>query len=226
LADGNRARRARFPVPDADSASRSLRRGAPSFSSRLRGCRFASELAYRSHVAHSRAPALSEGPLCCALFERDCKLTSGALMRSALTEIPSPPVLHRTCSAKFRRLARSSEQGAALLRSCWNSHVLHNAIVRTATMITHNALCAPSTAASNEGRDEHLLKVKVHWMFAVSAVTGIPVPYPFAPLNHFTVPFSLTDKTPFNFLLGGCSPDPRIVAPVRPKPLKEAGRTS
>src|SRR5438874_13166432 len=22
-------------------------------------------------------------------------------------------------------------------------------------------------------------------------------PYPFAPLNHFTVPFSLTDKTPF-----------------------------
>src|SRR5215471_6525740 len=92
LADGNRARRARFPVPGADSASRSLRRGAPSFSLRLQGCRFASELAYRSHVAHNKEPAFPEGPLCCALFERDCKLTSDALTRSASTEIPSPPV--------------------------------------------------------------------------------------------------------------------------------------
>jgi hypothetical protein len=33
LARGNRAQRARFPVPRADSASRSLRRGAPSFAS-------------------------------------------------------------------------------------------------------------------------------------------------------------------------------------------------
>src|SRR5579864_4825444 len=92
LADGNRAQRARFPVPGADSASRSLRRGAPSFSLPLQGCPFASELAYHSHVAHSREPVLSEGPLCCALFGRDCKLISGALTRSALTEITSPPV--------------------------------------------------------------------------------------------------------------------------------------
>src|ERR1700758_4815984 len=104
LADGNRARRARFPVPGADSASRSLRRGAPSFALRLQGCRFASELAYHSHVAHSREPVLSEGPLCCAFFGRDCKLTSDALTRNASTEIPSPPVSHRTCSAEFRRL--------------------------------------------------------------------------------------------------------------------------
>jgi hypothetical protein len=118
LADGNRALRARFPVPGADSASRSLRRGAPLFSLRLQGCRFASELAYHSHVAHSREPVLSRGPLCCALFGRDCKLTLDALTRSALTEIPSPPVSHRICSAEFRRLARSSEQVVALLRSC------------------------------------------------------------------------------------------------------------
>src|SRR5262249_53978296 len=96
LADGNRARYARFPVPGVDSASRSLRRDAPSVSLPPQGCRFASELAYRSHVAHSKEPALSEGPLCCVLFGRDCKLTSDALMRSASMEIPSPPVLHRT----------------------------------------------------------------------------------------------------------------------------------
>src|SRR5262249_41054703 len=53
LPDGNRAQRARFPVPGADSASQSLHRGAPSFSSRPRGCGFASELACRSHVAES-----------------------------------------------------------------------------------------------------------------------------------------------------------------------------
>ena len=34
LADGNRAPRARFPIPGADSASQSLRRGAPSFALR------------------------------------------------------------------------------------------------------------------------------------------------------------------------------------------------
>ena len=33
-------------------------------------------------------------------------------------EIPNPPVLHRTGSAEFRRLARSSEPVVALLRSC------------------------------------------------------------------------------------------------------------
>ena len=118
LVDGNRARRARFPVPDADGASRSLRRDAPSFSSRPQGCRFASALAYRSHVAHSREPVLAEGPLCCVLFGRDCKLTSDALPRSALTEIPSPPVSHRICSGESRRLGYSSEQVVALLRSC------------------------------------------------------------------------------------------------------------
>jgi len=118
LADRNRAQRAQFPVPGVDNASRSLRRGAPSFSLRQQGCRFASELAYHSHVAHNREPVLSEGPLCCALFGRDCKLTSDALTRSALREIPIPPVSHRICSAELRRLARSSEQVAALLRSC------------------------------------------------------------------------------------------------------------
>ena len=118
LVDGNRAQRARFPVPGADSASRSLRRGAPSFSLRLRDCRFASELAYRNHVAHSTEPVLAEGPPCCALFGRDYRLTSDALTRSASTEISSPPVLHHICSAGFRVLARSLEQVAALLRSC------------------------------------------------------------------------------------------------------------
>jgi hypothetical protein len=118
LADGNRAPLARFPAPGADSASQSLRRGAPSFSLRLPSCRFALELAYRSHVAHSKEPALSEGQLCCALFERDCKLTSGALTRSGSTEIPSPPVLHRICPAEFRILVRSLEQVAALRLSC------------------------------------------------------------------------------------------------------------
>ena len=118
LADGNRAPRARFPIPGADSASQSLRRGAPSFSLRQQGCRFASELACRSHVAHSKEPALSEDLLCCALFGRDCKLTSDAQMRSASMEIPNPAVLHRTWSAEFRRLVRSSEPVVALLRSC------------------------------------------------------------------------------------------------------------
>ena len=114
--DGNRAQRARFPVPGADSASRFLRRDAPSFALRPQGCQFASELAYHSRAAHSREPILSEGPLCCALFGRDCKSTLGALTRSAWTEIPSPPVWHRICSAEFRRLARSSGQVVALPR--------------------------------------------------------------------------------------------------------------
>ena len=52
------------------------------------------------------------------LPRRDCKLISGALTRSALTEIPSPPVSPRICSAESRRLARSSKQVVALLRSC------------------------------------------------------------------------------------------------------------
>ena len=36
----------------------------------------------------------------------------------ASTQIPSPPVLHRTCSADPRRLARSSEQVVAPPQSC------------------------------------------------------------------------------------------------------------
>jgi hypothetical protein len=43
LADGNRAQRARFPVPGADSASRSLRRSGPSSALQPQGCRFASD---------------------------------------------------------------------------------------------------------------------------------------------------------------------------------------
>src|ERR1035438_9669779 len=49
-------------------------------------------------------------------------------------------------------------------------------------------------------------------------------PYPFAPLNHLTVPFSLTAKTPFtiakNYLRQSRS-SPRFAG----APLKEAGRT-
>jgi len=96
--------RARFPVPGADNASRSLRRGAPSFSLRLQGCRFSSELAYHSHVAHSREPVLSEGPLCCALFGRDCKLTSGALTRSAFDGNTQPSCL---ASHLYRRISKT-----------------------------------------------------------------------------------------------------------------------
>jgi hypothetical protein len=82
-------------------------------------CRFASELAYHSHVAHSREPVLSEGPLCCALFGRDCKSTAGALTRSALTEIPSPPVSHRMfCRiSKTRPLIGTSRRPSAVLLS-------------------------------------------------------------------------------------------------------------
>ena len=50
-------------------------------------------------------------------------------------------------------------------------------------------------------------------------------PYPFAPLNHLTVPFSLTAKTPFTNreeLFSGFLD----IAPVDRSPLKEAGRTS
>src|SRR5579859_6616453 len=50
-------------------------------------------------------------------------------------------------------------------------------------------------------------------------------PYPFAPLNHFTVPFSLTDKTPFTHReeyvpqsLGFCFDSTEA-------PLKESRRT-
>src|SRR5579871_3547927 len=42
-------------------------------------------------------------------------------------------------------------------------------------------------------------------------------PYPFAPLNHFTVPFSLTDKTPFTNR-EECSPASSDRRPDRPKP--------
>src|SRR5215469_17204857 len=118
LADGNRVQRARFQAPGADSASPFSHHDAPSFSLRPQGYRFASELAYRSRVAHSKEPLLSEGPLYCALFGRDCKLTSDALKRSASTETPSPPLSHRTCSGEFRRLARSSERVVALLVCC------------------------------------------------------------------------------------------------------------
>ena len=41
------------------------------------------------NIAHSKEPA---DLLCCALFGRDCKLTSDAQMRSASMEIPNPPV--------------------------------------------------------------------------------------------------------------------------------------
>jgi hypothetical protein len=107
----NRAQHARFPVPGADSVLRSLRRDVPWFPSQRQGLRFASELAYHSQVAHSREPVLSEGPLCCALFGRDC-MTVDALTRSALTEIPSPPVSHRICSriSKTRLLIGTSRR--------------------------------------------------------------------------------------------------------------------
>src|ERR1700733_7727940 len=42
-------------------------------------------------------------------------------------------------------------------------------------------------------------------------------PYPFAPLNHFTVPFSLTASTPFT-IVKNYSPAFSIVAPVDWKP--------
>jgi hypothetical protein len=42
-------------------------------------------------------------------------------------------------------------------------------------------------------------------------------PYPFAPLNHFTVPFSLTAETPFT-IAKNSSPAFSIVASVVPKP--------
>src|SRR5580658_4516286 len=50
-------------------------------------------------------------------------------------------------------------------------------------------------------------------------------PYPFAPLNHFTVPFSLTEKTPFTDREELFSSFSLIVAPVGRSPLKVAGRT-
>jgi hypothetical protein len=50
LGGRNRARRARFPVPDVVNASQSSRRGAPSSSLRRLGFRFASRLACRSHA--------------------------------------------------------------------------------------------------------------------------------------------------------------------------------
>src|SRR5271168_4788638 len=50
-------------------------------------------------------------------------------------------------------------------------------------------------------------------------------PYPFAPLNHFTVPFSLTETTPFTDREELFSSFSSIVAPVGRSPLKEAGRT-
>jgi hypothetical protein len=74
------------------------------FSSRRQGFRFASELAYHSHIAHSREPVLSEGSLCWALFGRDCKLTSDALTRSALTENTQPSCLP---SHLFRRISKT-----------------------------------------------------------------------------------------------------------------------
>jgi len=132
LADGNRARRARFPVPGADSTSRSFRRGAPSFSLRLQGCRFASELAYHSHVAHSREPVLLEGPLRCALF--GSKLTSGGLTRRASTETPSRPSIasvpqnledsaaHRNKSSPFCGLAVWDKDHAVLPIQILDTH--------------------------------------------------------------------------------------------------------
>ena len=62
LADGSRAPRARFQTPGADTCIASLYVAVPHRSHYgQQGCRFASELACRSHVAHSKEPALSEG---------------------------------------------------------------------------------------------------------------------------------------------------------------------
>lgn len=62
--------------------------------------------------------------------KRDCKLTSGALMRSALTEIPSPPVLHRTFRPKSRQrknaLSRWRPGRAPLSSNCYVDHFRAN----------------------------------------------------------------------------------------------------
>src|SRR5215831_17433044 len=103
--DGSRARRARFPVPDADNASLSLRRDAPSFSRRQQGFLFASEPVYRSHVVRSTGPILSEGQPCCELFERDYRSSADAPMQSALRKSqPSCLVAHLYCSVSNTRL--------------------------------------------------------------------------------------------------------------------------
>jgi hypothetical protein len=117
LADGNRAQPARFPVRGADSASRSLRRGAPSFASRPRGCRLASELACHSRVVRSREPILSEVPLRCALFERDCKVTFSAPAPSASMEMPSLPSGIASISQNFDD-SPAHRNKSSLLRSC------------------------------------------------------------------------------------------------------------
>src|ERR1700722_4745232 len=44
-------------------------------------------------------------------------------------------------------------------------------------------------------------------------------PYPFAPLNHFTVPFSLTEKL-LSLIVKNCSPVPGL-RPGRPGPPSE-----
>ena len=109
--------RSRFPAPGADSASRSLRRRCPIV--RITAASF------RSHQ-NSRAIVVSctvenqffRKARVVARFSEEIQSTSGALKRSAWTEIPSPPVWHRTCSAEFRRLVYSLEQVAGLLLSC------------------------------------------------------------------------------------------------------------
>src|SRR5438876_9144601 len=49
-------------------------------------------------------------------------------------------------------------------------------------------------------------------------------PYPFAPLNHLTVPFSLTEKTPFAQSLRIILRNPRSSPRPTEAPLKKTGR--
>src|SRR5215469_6824805 len=61
------------------------------------------------------------------------------------------------------------------------------------------------------------------WTKTYSPVERWINPYPFAPLNHFTVPFSLTDKTPFTNREELLLPESRIAPRSTEAPLREAG---